>query len=430
MSSSPAELSAESEWSRRLELVLGMVREMSEQTDPQRMVKLYGERNKQLVDIDGLLSLSRRGLGSGEFRITRSRAWEEEVNPWKEPHKLPQYRGGLLSELIYGDHPFVIDDLQPAENDPAIEHLRGFRSLVAIPNFDGGKALNMVVLLKHQNHGFEREQLPDIVLRSNLFGRATQNLVLAAELRAAYAEVDRELNAVADIQRGLLPLELPHIPGLELAASYQTARRAGGDYYDFFPLSDGRWGLLIADVSGHGTPAAVVMAVTHSLAHTVPGSAQPPSYLLRYVNEQLTRKYSEASGAFVTAFYAIFDPRSLQLTYSAAGHNPPRLKRCRDGSLQSLQSSDGLPLGLIAGTTYSDTEITLQSGDQLVLYTDGITEAMNPEGVLFGTTRMDMILSGCSPAQQLHDAILTAIDGFSRGRAADDDRTLVIARVK
>ena len=430
MASASTMASEESHWSRRLDLVLEMVREMSEQTDPQRMVKLYGERNKQLVDVDGLLGLSRRGLGSGEFRITRSRAWEQEVNPWKEPHKLPQYRGGLLSTLIYGDLPAVIDDLQPAEDDPAIEHLRGFRSLVAIPNFDGGKALNMVVLLKHQTHGFEREQLPDIVLRSNLFGRATQNLVLAAELRTAYAEVDRELKAVAEIQRGLLPLKLPNIPGLELAASYQTARRAGGDYYDFFPLSDGRWGLLIADVSGHGTPAAVVMAVTHSLAHTVPGSAQPPSHLLRYVNEQLTQKYSSASGAFVTAFYAIFDPLTLRLTYATAGHNPPRLKRCIDGTLTSLQSPDGFPLGLLSSAVYSDTEIQLQNGDQLVLYTDGITEAMNPEGVLFGTTRLDMILSGCNPAQQLHDAILLAIEGFSRGRAADDDRTLVIARVK
>jgi sigma-B regulation protein RsbU (phosphoserine phosphatase) len=422
-------MSAEADWNHRLDLVLDMVREMSEQTDPQQMVYLYGQRNQQLVQVDGLLGLSRRGLKDGEYKITRSRAWAVPIDPWKESHRLPQYRGGLLADLIYGDQPVVIDDLSFGDDEPAAEHLRGFRSLLAIPNFDGGKSLNMVILLQKAPHAFDREKIPDIVLRSNLFGRATQNLVLAAELRTAYAEVDRELRAVAEIQRALLPQTMPQIPRLELAASYQMCRRAGGDYYDFFPLADGRWGLLIADVSGHGTPAAVVMAVTHSLAHTVPGSAQPPSRLLSYVNEQLCARYSPASGTFVTAFYAVFDPRDLSLTYSSAGHNPPRVKRCSDGTVRSLESPDGLPLGLLERCPYSDTRIELMAGDQLVLYTDGITETMNPEGDLFGKQRLDLILSGCSPAQQLHDAILESLNAFSRGRPADDDRTLVIGRV-
>src|SRR5207253_1299364 len=100
---------------------------------------------------------------------------------------------------------------------------------------------------------------------SNLFGRATHNLVLAEELRQAYEAVDRELVAVADIQRSLLPAKLPKIPTMDLAAHYQTSRRAGGDYYDFFPLAEGKWGIIVADVSGHGTPAAVLMAITHCI---------------------------------------------------------------------------------------------------------------------------------------------------------------------
>ena len=123
---------------------------------------------------------------------------------------------------------------------------------------------------------------------SSLFGRATHNLVLRNELKHAYEIVERELKVVADIQRSLLPQVLPKIPNLELAAYYRTSRWAGGDYYDFFPLPDGRWGILVADVSGHGTPAAVMMAITHSLAHSLPGPADPPAALLGHVNRQLS----------------------------------------------------------------------------------------------------------------------------------------------
>ncbi len=113
---------------------------------------------------------------------------------------------------------------------------------------------------------------------------------------------------VADIQRSLLPQVLPTIPTLELAAYYRTSRWAGGDYYDFFPLPDGRWGILIADVSGHGTPAAVMMAITHSLAHSLPGPADPPAALLGHVNRQLSHRYTAANEVFVTAFYGVYDP--------------------------------------------------------------------------------------------------------------------------
>src|SRR5439155_11889868 len=134
------------------------------------------------------------------------------------------------------------------------------------------------------------------------FGRATHNLVLAEEVRKAYTVVERELKVVADIQRSLLPKTIPEIPGLGLAAFYQTSQWAGGDYYDFFPLPDGRWGILIADVSGHGTPAAVMMAITHSLAHGLPGHPDPPSTMLGHVNRQLYRRYNAGNEGFVTAF--------------------------------------------------------------------------------------------------------------------------------
>src|SRR5262249_58491975 len=126
------------------------------------------------------------------------------------------------------------------------------------------------VFLRRDAAAFAPEHFPQLVWMSNLYGRATHNLVLSEQLKEAYEAVDHEMRVVADIQRSLLPAAMPPIPTMALAAHYQTSHRAGGDYYDFFPLADGKWGILIADVSGHGTPAAVIMAVAHNPAHPLP----------------------------------------------------------------------------------------------------------------------------------------------------------------
>ena len=418
------------DWRERLAAVVAMMREMSVQTDPQAMVRAYGERMRKIMPPGDFLALSRRDLKSPQFRITRSSRWKGDVNPWKDKQKLPVLEGGLLADLIYSNEPRIIEDLVVSPDDPAYEYLAGHRSLMAIPNFDGGVALNMTIRLQPEPGGFDRETLPEHVWMSNLFGRATQNLVLADELRQAYATVDRELRVVADIQRSLLPKTIPTIPTLGLAAHYQTSQWAGGDYYDFFPLTDGRWGLLIADVSGHGTPAAVMMAITHSIAHTYPGSPDPPGKLLTWVNDRLTSQYTTENEAFVTAFYGIYDPFARTLTYASAGHNPPRLKRCEDGTVTSLDATGGLPLGVMPGQVYRDSVQALIPGDQLVFYTDGITEATNPAGRMFGLDRLDFVLENCHlSADGLIEAVLRELDDFTAGAPASDDRTLMIGKV-
>ena len=302
--------------------------------------------------------------------------------------------------------------------------------MVAVPLYDGGETLNMALLMRREPGAFDPTELPDLVLMSNLFGRATYQLVLMQRLQEAYEAADYEMKVVADIQRSLLPKKPPKIPTLSVAAYYHTSHRAGGDYYDFFPLPDGQWGILIADVSGHGTPAAVLMAVMHSLAHTYPGPPTPPGEMLNYVNGHLTRLYTAESDTFVTAFYAVYHPAERRLTYTSAGHNPPRLKRCSDGTLAALDGAAGLPLGIAPGETYREQTMRLVPGDQLVLYTDGITEAEGPAGALFGTARLDAVLENCSvTASDLLRSVLDAVNAFTDGRPATDDRTLLVAKV-
>ena len=416
-------------WQERLDYIVAMMREMSQERDPQRMVQAYVSRVRRLLPGERWLAFSRRGLEAPHYRITRSSIWTQPINPWKEQHKLPVFDSGLLGKLMYAGRPQIITDLDIADDDPAAEHLEGLQSLMAIPHFEGGEVLNMVVTGSAEPDAFDPERLPELFWLSNLFGRATHNLVLSDQLRAAYAAVDHELQVVADIQRSLLPRQLPRTPTLDLAADYQTSRRAGGDYYDFFEVPGGKLGMFLADASGHGTPATVMMAITHSIAHSYPGPPCPPGKMLVFLNDQLAARYTGDNDSFVTAFYGIYDPATHKLMFARAGHNPPRLRR-RDGTMDELGSVGGLPLGISPGEQYSDTTCTLAPGDTLMLYTDGITEAENAKHEPFGVEGLDRVLGERSTtAADVVKSLRQALESFTGGLPADDDRTVVVARV-
>lgn len=441
---------APANWQGRLAAIVDLMRDMSRQSDPQEMVRTYASRVRQLQPNDGIISVSRRNLEAPWYKVSRASAWEHQPDPWREGHKLPHYNTGLLGELLYRDTPEIISDLQVPDDDPCKDLFMGARSLLAIPQYDGGVGVNMIIVLSRKVNGFDPERFPELVWQSNLFGRATNTLVLSRQLKEAYDALEHELKAVADMQRSLLPTELPVCLGLDLATHYQTSRNAGGDYYDFFDLGNDRLGILIADVSGHGTPAAVLMAILHAIAHLHPKDMPAaPRHWLTFVNRQLCERYTRTSGTFVTAFYAVYDGKTRELQYSSAGHNPPRLRLANaacvlsplepggqnaasDGSslVLPLDQAQGLPLGIDPDWEYSDTAITLSPGDVLTLYTDGITEAMNRKNELFGDARLDESLrpERSGTADYMAD-LVSRVDTHSQGRANQDDRTIVIARV-
>ena len=420
------------DWKGRLDHVVATMRDLSRQQDPEAMVQMYGHRIGELMPRDRLVSLSRRGVERPEVIVARSSDWDEAPDPWHERSRLPRVASGILSEIAYAEEPRVIEDLSVERDDPGAEYLTDMRSMMAIPVFDDGQALNVVLLLSRRRAGFSREQLPEMVWTTNLFGRATHNLVLSEELRRTNAALDQELEAVAQVQRSLLPAAMPDIPTLDLAASYETSRHAGGDYYDVFPLPGDAWGMLMADVSGHGTSAAVMMAITHSLAHAYGGPPSPPGRLLSYLNEHLAAsRYNQESGAFVTAWYGVFDPRNRGLTFASAGHPAPRLRRCGSGRIEPLIGPQGLPVGVLPKQDYHEGFTTLGPGDLLVLYTDGITEARNARGKFFGVRRLDAVFEDCqATAAETVQGILGAVRAFADGSAPEDDRTLLVARVR
>jgi len=296
--------------------------------------------------------------------------------------------------------------------------------------YDGGVALNMAVFLARNPAAFDAEQLPERVWSTNLFGRATQNLVLKRDLDEAYRKLEREMRVIADLQRSMLPRQIPEIARLEIATHYRPSARAGGDYYDFFALPDGKWGLLIADVCGHGAPAAVLMAVTHALANTYVGEASPCA-VLDDLNRRLYEGYTAEHGSFVTAFFGVFDPATLTLEYSSAGHPQPRVKRCRDGSLFTLDEARSVPLGIVHGQQYALASVALEPHDQIILYTDGVTETMNRQRDMFETRRLDEVLENCSlPAAGVIAEVLDRLTAFADGAAPSDDQTMIVAKVR
>ncbi len=426
----PNRLSRHPDWQNRLAEVTEMMRELSAQTEPQEMVRRYRERMRNMFPVDSFVSISRRGLEKPKYMITRASIWDEEIDPWLNRDKLPVYDSGLLGELLYSEEAVYLPTVDFDDDDPIAKYLAGAKILIAVPAFDEGQALNMFVAGQSEHNSFDPVDLPDLVWRTNLFGRATGTLVLKRELDRAYEQVDQELKTVAEIQRSLLPSELPKIDSLDIAAHYETSARAGGDYYDVFPLENGKWGFLIADVCGHGTPAAVLMAIMHALAHTFPGSVIQPSDLLDYVNHKLAGHYT-SDGTFITAFYAIYDPSDRTLTYSSAGHNPPRVKRCSDGSMFILDKAQSIPLGIVEDTKYEQECVQLIQGDQVILYTDGITEAFNDNEELYGTERLDAVLENCGiDANALIASVLESVEEFTQDRPADDDRTLLVLKVR
>ncbi|HEV8377725.1 MAG TPA: PP2C family protein-serine/threonine phosphatase [Tepidisphaeraceae bacterium] len=421
-------------WQEELAIIDRTMKAISDVTDPETFVNVYYDNIGSLIPGNDYVSVSRRNVPPPYYLITRSSRFKEHLNPWKQRDLLPRMTGGLLGEIAYANQPVIIDDVPSRlkADDPAHFYLEGFQSLVALPHYEANQGINVTIMLSPPGREMDKAVIPMLHWQSGLFGRGTTNLVLRNQLSNALQALDRELQVVGEIQRSLLPPQLPKIPGFEIAAHYQTSARAGGDYYDFFPLSTGGCGLFIADVSGHGTPAAVFMAITHAIAHTQPGTHTPPAKLLEYLNHHLARTYTR-DGSFVTAFYAVLDATTRTLTYSRAGHNPPRLLRA--GQIISLEDSGALPLGILDEQSYAESTITLEKDDLLLLYTDGITEASPPAKAkearrLFGTTRLDQVLLDdptATPTQTLIN-IRTAVATFTDNSTQSDDQTLLALR--
>jgi serine phosphatase RsbU (regulator of sigma subunit) len=239
--------------------------------------------------------------------------------------------------------------------------------------------------------------------------------------------VEQELEVARSIQQASLPEEVPILEGWEIAPYYQPAREVGGDFYDFHLLSEGRLGVVVGDATGKGVPAALVMSTTCGmlqLAARALGSPSPGE-VLEQVNETLVARIP--SNMFVTCFYAILDPESGTLRYANAGHDLPYLHRGR-GEAEELRAR-GMPLGLLPGMGYEEKEIELDVGEGVFFYSDGLVEAHDSQGEMFGFPRLRGLIAEHGEEQALEQILLEELYTFvGVGWEQEDDMTLLTLR--
>jgi sigma-B regulation protein RsbU (phosphoserine phosphatase) len=269
------------------------------------------------------------------------------------------------------------------------------------------------------------EELSLVSLVAHQIGISLMNAWLHKEQMAArlFAE---EIATAREIQRQLLPESPPCLPGWELFASNSPSRHVGGDYHDFVPLPTGSMGIAIGDVSGKGVPAALLMANLQAALRGRVFGGQPPDRVVQDVNRQICRNTRPES--FISFFLGELRPDAGKLSFTNAGHNAPVLVRT-DGSVETLEQG-GLLLGVFPEASYETGEVELGPGDFVAFYTDGVTEAANPEGELFSEERFveTLVKHRDSSAEVMHERVLQEVERFQQGRSPDDDLTLIVLR--
>jgi serine phosphatase RsbU (regulator of sigma subunit) len=333
----------------------------------------------------------------------------------------------IIAHLEAATASVALDELDVAS--PARDALQAAGMRLVVPLVSQARLVGLLGLGPRRSErdyaSDDRKLLEDLAKRAAPALRVAQlvrRLVRqqAAELQAR-ERIEQELQVAQLIQRQFLPRELPELSGWYVATYYQPAKAVGGDFYDFIELPDGLIGLVCGDVTGKGVPAALVMATTHSILRGDAPQFVSPGKVLERANNLLLRDIPPQM--FVTCLYGVLDPATGQLRYANAGHNPPYV-HTRDGVVE-LRAT-GMPLGAMPGMTYEEKETTLAPGDTVLLHSDGLVEAHDPERKMFGFPRLAELMNGCSGGPELIQLLLGELDGFTGPDwEQEDDITLV-----
>jgi len=294
-------------------------------------------------------------------------------------------------------------------------------SEVAIPLRLGERLVGVFTASHPEADGFPRQQLRILQALCDHVAVAVHNARRFQNERAQRDALDREAQEARAMQQALLPKSSPYIPGFVVSGRSEPARAVGGDWYDFIPFPDGRWGLVLADVSGKGTAAALLMAATRGIFRSLAEACCTPGEVLTRLNQLLVDDFP--AGKFVTMVYAVLDPKTRSVVFANAGHLLPLF--IDNNGEHFLDTERGMPLGLSCGD-YSETQVTLSEGSRLVFYSDGITEAVDANEEEYGLCRLaeHAVRPGASAVSIIDD-----VRTFANGNGVRDDASVVFVGV-
>ncbi|MBV9830238.1 MAG: PP2C family protein-serine/threonine phosphatase, partial [Marmoricola sp.] len=363
-----------------------------------------------------------RGRGAERADVARGRTpsvAEDQVAPVDIAPNDP-----LLAYLQGANGAVDVDEL--VLRSPALEKMREAGVKLVVPLVSQGEligVLNLGPRRSEQEYSSDDRKLLDKLAAQAAPALRVGQLVLEQQAEAATRQrFEQELEVARLIQQNFLPKQLPELPSWQLAAYYRPAREVGGDFYDVIPIGDGRIGLVIGDVTDKGVPAALVMAATRSVLRASAQRLVDPGAVLERVNEHLCPDMPEKM--FVTCLYGVLDPTTGRFHFANAGHDLPYVKT-PEGAAELR--ARGMPLGLMSGMTYEEKEVVLAPGETLLLHSDGIVEAHDPDGSMFGFPRLKDDVARFPGGHDLIDDVLADLkDHTGEGWEQEDDITMVV----
>jgi serine phosphatase RsbU (regulator of sigma subunit)/predicted ester cyclase len=348
---------------------------------------------------------------------------DHNLMPGQQPGREGYLRALTEYHAAYSDTRYLIEK-QLAEGDEVVTtfavsatHDRG-EWMGLVPT---GKQFQALLILVHRVLG--GKIITDEWTQGSSLAELTQRR-LEQEMRER-ERVEQEMRVARRIQQGSLPEGVPSLGGWQIDPYYQPAREVGGDFYEFYQLGDGRVGFAVGDGTGKGVPAAILMTGTSAyLGGVAAASGSSPGETLALANEALFARIPP--NMFVTCFYAILDPKSASLTYANAGHDLPYLHR--NGDAEELRAR-GMPLGIMPGMSYEEREVSLSEGNCVLFYSDGLVEAHNPKGEMFGFPRLRELVAQHGEERSLGNFLLEELYSFvGDGWEQEDDITLLTLR--
>ncbi len=327
--------------------------------------------------------------------------------------------------------PLVVEDFEKGDPTPwTAQWLReeAFQGHAVVPLVVDGRSIGVMMIDKRDPLILDEGDLNFLRLMANQAAIAIDSARLHRE-EIQRQRLEDELSVGRQIQLSLLPASCPEVAGWEFAATYQPARLVGGDFYDFFELAGDpeQLGLVIADVAGKGVPSALFMALSRSLIRTQSMSGRHPADVLERANRLIYK--DSRSSLFLTAFYATLDLRTGWLAYSNAGHNWPLWLQTETGKIEELKAK-GMVLGAFEKVELQEREIDMAPGDNIVFYTDGITEAFNADSRMFGKEQLWTVIeeNPKASAQKILDTIMETVNTFAGDTPQADDMTLFVVK--